>query len=121
MLLYQLYLKNEFKSNLKKCWCIPQEHNAAFVVAMEDVHEVYSRPMMNRIRFSVWTKNLCNFLRISAKGFSQRRLAFNTKIISTSVMARRVSFSLLSRLPDGDTPMLKSGEYSRIGPDKLSG
>ena len=32
------------KSNLKKCWCIPPEHSAAFVAAMEDVLEVYSRP-----------------------------------------------------------------------------
>lgn len=37
-------LKNELKPNLKKCWCIPPEHNAAFVAAMEDVLEVYSRP-----------------------------------------------------------------------------
>lgn len=29
---------------MKKCWCIPPEHNAAFVAAMEDVLEVYSRP-----------------------------------------------------------------------------
>jgi len=29
---------------LKKCWCIPSNHNAAFVAAMEDVLEVYSRP-----------------------------------------------------------------------------
>jgi len=27
-----------------KCWCIPPEHNAAFVAAMEDVLEIYSRP-----------------------------------------------------------------------------
>ena len=29
---------------LKKMWCIPPEHNAAFVCAMEDVLEVYKRP-----------------------------------------------------------------------------
>ena len=29
---------------MKKCWCIPPEHNAVFVAAMEDVLEVYSRP-----------------------------------------------------------------------------
>ena len=29
---------------MKKCWCIPPEHNAAFVAAMEDVLSVYSRP-----------------------------------------------------------------------------
>jgi hypothetical protein len=29
---------------LKKCWCISPKHNAAFVAAMEDVLEVYSRP-----------------------------------------------------------------------------
>ena len=28
----------------KKMWCIPPEHNAAFVCAMEDVLEVYKRP-----------------------------------------------------------------------------
>ncbi len=28
----------------KKGWCIAPEHNAAFVCAMEDVLEVYSRP-----------------------------------------------------------------------------
>lgn len=36
--------KNEFKPHLKKMWCIPPEQNAAFVAAMEDVLEVYSRP-----------------------------------------------------------------------------
>lgn len=36
--------KNEYKPHLKKCWCIPADHNAAFVAAMEDVLEVYSRP-----------------------------------------------------------------------------
>ena len=29
---------------MKKCWCIPPEHSAAFVAAMEDVLSVYSRP-----------------------------------------------------------------------------
>ena len=29
---------------MKKCWCIPPEHNAAFVAAMENVLSVYSRP-----------------------------------------------------------------------------
>ena len=37
-------LKNEFKPHLKKCWCIPPDHSAAFVAAMEDVLTVYSRP-----------------------------------------------------------------------------
>lgn len=29
---------------MKKCWCIPKNNSAAFVAAMEDVLEVYSRP-----------------------------------------------------------------------------
>ena len=37
-------LKNEYKPQLKKCWCIPPDHNAAFVAAMEDILAVYSRP-----------------------------------------------------------------------------
>jgi hypothetical protein len=36
--------KNELKPWQKKNWCIPPEQNAAFVCAMEDVLEVYSRP-----------------------------------------------------------------------------
>ena len=28
---------------MKKCWCIPPEHNAAFVANMEDVLDVYQR------------------------------------------------------------------------------
>ena len=36
--------KNELKPWQKKGWCIPPEQNAAFVCAMEDVLEVYSRP-----------------------------------------------------------------------------
>lgn len=28
---------------MKKCWCIPPEHNAAFVACMEDVLDVYQR------------------------------------------------------------------------------
>ena len=37
--------KNELKPWLKKCWCIPPEENAAFVCAMEDVLDVYARPL----------------------------------------------------------------------------
>lgn len=33
---------------MKKCWSIPSEHSAAFVAAMEDVLEVYSRPYDER-------------------------------------------------------------------------
>jgi hypothetical protein len=29
---------------LKACWCVPPEHNGAFVAAMEDVLTVYGRP-----------------------------------------------------------------------------
>ena len=36
--------KNEYKPHLKKCWCIPPSQSSAFVAAMEDVLEVYSRP-----------------------------------------------------------------------------
>lgn len=36
--------KNELKPWLKECWCIPPEQNAAFVCAMEDVLDVYTRP-----------------------------------------------------------------------------
>ena len=36
--------KNEYKPHLRKMWCIPPRQNAAFVAAMEDVLEVYSRP-----------------------------------------------------------------------------
>jgi hypothetical protein len=36
--------KNALKPWQKKGWCIPPEQNAAFVCAMEDVLEVYSRP-----------------------------------------------------------------------------
>ena len=36
--------KNELKPHLKKMWCIPPDQNSAFVAAMEDVLELYSRP-----------------------------------------------------------------------------
>ena len=29
---------------MKKMWCIPPDQNAAFVAAMEDLLELYSRP-----------------------------------------------------------------------------
>lgn len=32
------------KPHLRQCWCIPPEHSAAFVAAMEDVLDVYCRP-----------------------------------------------------------------------------
>lgn len=32
------------KPHRKACWCIPPEHSAAFVAAMEDVLDVYCRP-----------------------------------------------------------------------------
>ena len=32
------------KPHLRECWCIPPEHNAEFVAAMEDVLDVYCRP-----------------------------------------------------------------------------
>lgn len=34
---------------MKKCWCIPPKENAAFVAAMEDVLEIYSRPYDEKI------------------------------------------------------------------------
>jgi hypothetical protein len=37
--------KNELKPWLKKCWCIPPKEDARFVSAMEDVLEVYARPL----------------------------------------------------------------------------
>jgi len=37
-------LKNVLKPHLRVCWCIPPEHSAEFVAAMEDVLEVYCRP-----------------------------------------------------------------------------
>ena len=40
--------KNEYKPHLRKMWCIPPQQNAAFVAAMEDVLEVYSRPYDSR-------------------------------------------------------------------------
>jgi hypothetical protein len=36
--------KNELKPWRTRRFCIPPEHNAAFVAAMEDVLEVYQRP-----------------------------------------------------------------------------
>ena len=35
--------KNELNPLLKKMWCIPPDQNSAFVAAMEDVLELYSR------------------------------------------------------------------------------
>ena len=35
--LVRRHQKIEFKPDLKKCWCIPPEHSAAFVAAMEIV------------------------------------------------------------------------------------
>jgi len=32
------------KPHLRRCWCIPPEHSAAFVAALEDVLDVYCRP-----------------------------------------------------------------------------
>jgi hypothetical protein len=37
-------LKTQLKPHLKDCWCIPPQHNGAFVAAMEDVLSVYARP-----------------------------------------------------------------------------
>ncbi|HEX4591228.1 MAG TPA: IS630 family transposase [Gemmataceae bacterium] len=36
--------KNEIKPWLKEQWCLPPEHDAEFVCAMEDVLDVYHRP-----------------------------------------------------------------------------
>lgn len=41
----RILLKAEIKPHLKKCWCIPPERNAEFVCCMEDVLEVYRRPV----------------------------------------------------------------------------
>ena len=40
---WQTVKKTPLKPHLKKCWCIPPEHNAAFVANMEDVLDVYQR------------------------------------------------------------------------------
>src|SRR3954451_24534424 len=36
--------KNALKPHLRRMWCIPPQHSAAFVFHMEDVLEVYHRP-----------------------------------------------------------------------------
>ena len=38
------FKKTQLKPHLKGYWCIPPEKNSAFVAAMEDILEVYSRP-----------------------------------------------------------------------------
>jgi hypothetical protein len=37
--------KNELKPHLKKYWCTPRKQDAEFVACMEDVLEVYHRPL----------------------------------------------------------------------------
>src|SRR3954452_383843 len=37
--------KNELEPHLRKMWCIPPKHSAEFVYHMEDVLEVYRRPL----------------------------------------------------------------------------
>lgn len=41
----QVLKKNELKSWQKKHWCIPPQANAEFVCTMEEVLEVYKRPI----------------------------------------------------------------------------
>ncbi len=87
-------LKNECKPDLKKCWCIPPEQNAAFVAAMEEFLPYTAVRITRNIRLSVWTKNRYCFSRTSAKAFAPKRMVFNMRITNISVMAQRV-FSCL--------------------------
>ncbi|MDR2740576.1 MAG: IS630 family transposase, partial [Treponema sp.] len=42
------FKKTHLKPHLKDCWCIPPQHNGAFVAAMEDVLTAYVRPYDER-------------------------------------------------------------------------
>ena len=41
---FTAFKKTQLAPHLKDYWCIPPEHNGAFVAAMEDVLKVYARP-----------------------------------------------------------------------------
>ena len=47
---------NELKPWLREQWCIPPEANAEFVWHMEDVLDVYTRPLRSRRPVSAWTR-----------------------------------------------------------------
>jgi len=57
----QTLKKNEIKPHLRKMWCIPPEHNAEFVCAMENVLEVYKRPHDRCIAWCAWMKSPSNW------------------------------------------------------------
>lgn len=64
--------KNELKPQLKKCWCIPPKSNSAFVAAMEDVLEVYSRPFDARRPVVCMDEKPVQLLAEARNGFTSR-------------------------------------------------
>ena len=61
------------KPNLKKCWCIPPEQNAAFVAAMEDVLAVYSRPYNKAYPVVCMDEKPIQFFADFRKGFRSKK------------------------------------------------
>ena len=57
---------------MKKCWCIPPKQNAAFVAAMEDVLDVYSRPYDNSCPVVCMDEKPVQFFDNARKGFRSK-------------------------------------------------
>ncbi len=83
---WQRTIRFEFYSDRHRCWCIPPEHNAAFVAAMEDALEVYSRPYDEAYPVVCMDENRYSSLLTFGKDFVPKRMAFNTKITSSNFL-----------------------------------
>lgn len=60
---------------MKKCWVIPPKQSAAFVAAMENVLEVYSRPYHEDYPVICMDEKPVQFFADTRKGFQSRRNA----------------------------------------------
>lgn len=57
---------------MKQCWCIPPKQNAAFVAAMEDVLDVYSRPYDKNHPVVCMDEKPVQFFADARKGFRKK-------------------------------------------------
>ncbi|NLT15760.1 MAG: hypothetical protein GXY05_15655, partial [Clostridiales bacterium] len=86
--------KNQLKPHLNKSWCIPPNHNAAFVAAMEDVLEVYSRPYNERFPVVCMDEKPLQLLADARKESSLGRAGPSESITNTYAKAPAASFRL---------------------------
>ena len=106
---------NRLKPWLTQRWCIPPEQDAQFCWRMEDVLEVYTRPMTRAARRSAWTRPAASCSARSTRPSRSRRACQPARIMSTSAVGSATCSWCASRLPAGATSWSATGAPASTG------